>query len=86
MYALKNINMGEELCFNYCSLTESEKEFETAVCLCGTEYCSGRYLQLASDKKHLALMKKYHTFVDRNFILFKAVSKPNITQEDEARL
>lgn len=31
-------------------------------------------------------MKNYHTFVDRNYILFKAISKPNITQEDEARL
>lgn len=86
MYALKNIGYGEELCFNYCSLTESEKEFESAVCLCGTELCTGRYLQLASDKKHLALMKQYHTFVDRNYILFKAVSRSNITEEDEKRL
>jgi len=28
MYALKDIKYGEELCFNYCSLTESEKEYE----------------------------------------------------------
>lgn len=83
MYALKDIKYGEELCFNYCSLTESEKEFEQAVCLCGTEVCQGRYLQLASDKKHLALMKQYHTFVDRNFIFFKACSKPNLSEEDE---
>lgn len=86
MYALKDIKYGEELCFNYCSLTESEKEFEQAVCLCGTEICNGRYLQLASDKKHLALMKKYHTFVDRNYILFKACSEPWLTEEDEERL
>jgi hypothetical protein len=31
------VRFGEELCFNYCSVTESEKEFETAACLCGTE-------------------------------------------------
>lgn len=79
MYALKDIKCGEELCFNYCSLTESEKEFEQAVCLCGTEICNGRYLQLASDKKHLALMKKFHTFVDRNYILFKACSQPRLS-------
>ena len=86
MYSLKDISYGEELCFNYCSLTESEKEFESAVCLCGTEFCTGRYLQLASDKKHLALMKQYHTFVDRNYILYKAVTRPYITEEDEKRL
>ena len=86
MYALKNIRFGEELCFNYCSLTESEKEFEQAVCLCGTEVCQGRYLQLASDKKHQALMKQYHTFVDRNYILFKAVTRPYLEEEDLARL
>ena len=86
MYAIKDVKFGEELCFNYCSLTESEKEFEAAVCLCGTEVCLGRFLQLASDKKHLAIMKQYHTFVDRNYILYKAVTNPQITIEDEKRL
>ncbi len=31
-------------------------------------------------------MKQYHTFVDRNYILFKAVSRAYITEEDEKRL
>ncbi len=44
MFATKDIKFGEELCFNYCSVTESEKEFQSAVCLCGTTECSGRYL------------------------------------------
>lgn len=50
MFAIKDISYGEELCFNYCSvnllyiinylqLTESEKEYDAAVCLCGTEVC-----------------------------------------------
>ena len=39
MFAIKDVGFGEELCFNYCSLTESEKEYESAVCLCGTEVC-----------------------------------------------
>ena len=62
--------------------TESEKEFDSAVCLCGTEMCSGKYLQLANDKKDLTLLKKYHTFVDRNYILWKAIKYPEITEED----
>lgn len=76
MYAIKDIGYGEELCFNYCSLTESEKEYESAICLCGTEVCQGKYLQLANDKKHMAIMKKYHTFVDRNYLLYKACKYP----------
>jgi len=73
MFATKDVRYGEELCFNYCSVTESVEEFETAACLCGTEQCSGRFLQLASDKKSLSTMKKYHNFVDRNAILFQAI-------------
>jgi SET domain-containing protein len=44
MFATKEIKYGEELCFNYCSFTESEKEFEAAACLCGTVNCNGRFL------------------------------------------
>jgi [histone H3]-lysine4 N-trimethyltransferase ATXR3 len=62
-------------------MTESEKEFEAAACLCGTVKCDGRFLQLASDKKFMTVMKKYHTFVDRNYILFEAISQT--TNDDE---
>jgi hypothetical protein len=74
MFASKDIKYGEELCFNYCSFTESEKEWEAAACLCGTVNCNGRFLQFTSDKKFMTVQKKYHTFVDRNHILFQAVS------------
>ena len=87
MFAMKDIKFGEELCFNYCSITESEKEFESATCLCGTEVCSGRYLGLASDKKYLNCMKKYHNFVDRNAVLYLAIQlcepgQEGVTQKD----
>jgi len=41
---------------------------------------------LANDKKHLAVMKKYHTFVDRNYLIYKACTDSVITAEDEKRL
>ena len=47
--------------------------------------CTGKFLQLASDKKNLNIMKKYHTFIDRNYILFKAITE-SIDLEDELRL
>ncbi len=31
-------------------------------------------------------MKQYHTFVDRNYIIYQACTSPNITQDDENRL
>lgn len=33
MFATRNIKYGEELCFDYKSVTESEKEYESAICL-----------------------------------------------------
>jgi len=74
MFTNKEITFGEELCFDYCSFTESEKEFEEAVCLCGTAFCKGKYLNLANDKKNLGIMKNDHTFLDRNYIIYKAIS------------
>lgn len=35
---------GEELTFDYRSVTESEKEYREAICLCGTRSCRGSYL------------------------------------------
>jgi len=55
MFASKDIKYGEELCFNYCSFTESEKEYEAAACLCGTVNCNGRFLQFTSDKKFMTV-------------------------------
>jgi hypothetical protein len=31
-------------------------------------------------------MKLYHTFVDRNFILWKSVTDPDVDEEDRQRL
>jgi len=31
-------------------------------------------------------MKNYHTFIDRNYLIFKAIKHPNLTKEDRDRL
>lgn len=84
MFAIKDVSYGEELSFNYCSVTESEKEFESACCLCGTMDCTGRFLMLASDKKFLQIMRKYHNFVDRNVLLFMAIKQAQVHGLTEA--
>ena len=50
MFASRNINFGEELTFDYCSYTDSEKELKNALCLCGNTHCKGNYL--GYSKKH----------------------------------
>ena len=52
--------------------------------------CQGRFLNLAIAQKNQGLMKEYHTFVDRNLILYNAVVAFNeggegITLEDQKR-
>jgi SET domain-containing protein len=82
MFAIRDIKFGEELTFDYNSVTESEKEFEQALCLCGTSMCQGRFLQLSSSKKYQNVIKTYHTFVDRNFLIWKASTDYSLSKED----
>lgn len=74
MYAIKDIEFGEELTFDYNSVTESEEEWRSAVCLCGTSFCRGSFLGYSSFKNHELVLQADHKFLERNFILYKAVA------------
>lgn len=50
LYTLREVVEGEELTFDYNSVTESEKEFQVAICLCGTRHCRGSFLTYAGSK------------------------------------
>jgi hypothetical protein len=50
VFTLRQIKNGEELTYDYSSVTESEKEFKAAVCLCGTSACRGSFLYFAGSK------------------------------------
>jgi SET domain-containing protein len=39
LYTVRHVHEGEELTFDYSSVTESEKEFRDAICLCSTRNC-----------------------------------------------
>lgn len=62
VFTLRQIRDGEELTFDYSSVTESEKEFKAAVCLCGTTACRGSFLYFAGSK---AFMQVHLDFVFR---------------------
>lgn len=44
LYTLRHVHPGEELTFDYAGVTDFEKEFRSAICLCGTRHCRGSYL------------------------------------------
>ena len=83
MFATRDIQYGEELTFDYKSVTESEKEYESAICLWGSFKCLGRFLGLSHSKKFTAIMKQSHTFLDRNYLIWYACKYPMITDEDQ---
>ncbi|PPS10861.1 hypothetical protein GOBAR_AA09790 [Gossypium barbadense] len=49
IYALRAIRYGEEITFDYNSVTESKEEYEASVCLCGSQVCRGSYLNLTGE-------------------------------------
>ena len=79
VYASKDIKYGEELCFNYNSVTENEQEWQEAICLCGTQHCNGQYLMYAGTQLYTEVMKKKHHFLHRVANLFNACCNPNDT-------
>ena len=72
MFATKNISFGEELTFDYNSVTEKEKEFKDAICLCSEFSCRGHYLILSKSIVLTDVLDLYHNFLHRNAILLYA--------------
>ncbi|KAG7667610.1 hypothetical protein Ndes2437B_g07622 [Nannochloris sp. 'desiccata'] len=85
LYTLRHVHEGEELTFDYSSVTESEKEFRDAICLCGTHMCRGSYLYFTGSRAFMQVMLQKHTMLHRNVILCRAGIEP-VTQADKVRL
>ena len=98
LYAIDTIEPNEELTFDYCSFTESQKEYEESVCLCGTQICRGHYLHFYKKQSktfieemkqkngdRFLLDKKEEPFFAFNYILLFQLSEV-FTMEDKQRL
>jgi hypothetical protein len=85
LYTLRHVHEGEELTFDYSSVTESEKEFRDAICLCGTHMCRGSYLYFTGSRAFMQVMTQKHNMLHRNAILCRAGIEP-LTQVDKDRL
>ncbi|KAL4444781.1 hypothetical protein ABPG74_015989 [Tetrahymena malaccensis] len=83
MFALKSIEYGEELAFDYSAVTESKNEHKQSTCLCGTQRCRGKYIELNNNnqKEYNYILDKIHCFLKRNSDLLRSGSEP-FTEED----
>ena len=51
MRAMRNIEKGEELTIDYNCVTDSMREYQAAICLCGAHDCRGSFLYVTSGEK-----------------------------------
>lgn len=79
MYALEDIEYGQELTFDYHSVTESAEEHYRAVCLCASPQCRGYYLSLGKTSQALS---EDHGFLHRIACVLRS-SCEALTAEDE---
>lgn len=85
MRTTRFVHEGEELTFDYASVTESEREFHEAICLCSTSSCRGSYLYFTGARAFQSVISAHHGFLRRQALLLRATSLP-LNEEDAVRL
>jgi len=83
MYTSRDVRFGEELCWDYACITESQKEYQAAVCLCGTSQCRGSFLYYAGTGAFAEILNRRHGFLERNALLARAVTEPLLDSDCE---
>ncbi|KAH6780543.1 hypothetical protein C2S52_011780 [Perilla frutescens var. hirtella] len=82
IYSVRPIAYGEEITFDYNSVTESKEEYEASVCLCGNQVCRGSYLNLTGEGAFQKVLKEHHGILDRHRLLLEACELNSVSEED----
>ncbi|KAL5976100.1 hypothetical protein ACLOJK_020430 [Asimina triloba] len=82
IYAVRPIQYGEEITFDYNSVTESKEEYEKSVCLCGSQVCRGSYLNLVGEGAFQKVLKECHGILDRHQLMLEACELNYVSEED----
>ncbi|XP_055823205.1 histone-lysine N-methyltransferase ATXR3 [Solanum dulcamara] len=82
IYSVRPIAYGEEVTFDYNSVTESKEEYEASVCLCGSQVCRGSYLNLTGEGAFLKVLQEYHGLLDRHQLMLEACELNSVSEED----
>ncbi|XVF66941.1 hypothetical protein PTKIN_Ptkin10aG0080500 [Pterospermum kingtungense] len=86
IYALRAIRYGEEITFDYNSVTESKEEYEASVCLCGSQVCRGSYLNLTGESAFQKVLKECHGILKRKQLMLEACELNSVCEEDYLEL
>ncbi|XP_047319808.1 histone-lysine N-methyltransferase ATXR3-like isoform X2 [Impatiens glandulifera] len=82
IYTVRPIEYGEEVTFDYNSVTESKEEYEASVCLCGSRVCRGSYLNLTGEGAFQKILEEWHGILDCHYLMLEACELNAVTQED----
>ncbi|KAK7257506.1 hypothetical protein RIF29_31531 [Crotalaria pallida] len=82
IYSVRKIQHGEEITFDYNSVTESKEEYEASVCLCGSQVCRGSYLNLTGEGAFDKVLKEWHGILDRHYLMLEACELNSVSEED----
>ncbi|TKY48777.1 Histone-lysine N-methyltransferase ATXR3 [Spatholobus suberectus] len=82
IYSVRKIQHGEEITFDYNSVTESKDEYEASVCLCGSQVCRGSYLNLTGEGAFQKVLKDAHGILDRHYLMLEACELNSVSEED----
>ncbi|CAM8985479.1 unnamed protein product [Rhodiola kirilowii] len=82
IYAVREIQYGEEISFDYNSVTESKEEYEVSVCLCGSQVCRGSYLNLTGEGAFEMVLEEWHGILDRHKLIIQACELNSVSEKD----
>ncbi|KAM4103737.1 hypothetical protein ACJW30_06G100700 [Castanea mollissima] len=82
IYSVRKIQYGEEITFDYNSVTESKEEYEASVCLCGSQVCRGSYLNLTGEGAFQKVLEEWHGILDRHHLMLEACELNSVSEED----
>ncbi|XP_030546348.1 histone-lysine N-methyltransferase ATXR3 [Rhodamnia argentea] len=82
IYSVRKIQYGEEITFDYNSVTESKEEYEASVCLCGSQVCRGSYLNLTGEGAFQKVLEEWHGILDRHQLMIESCEVNSVSEED----
>ncbi|KAF7805830.1 putative histone-lysine N-methyltransferase ATXR3 [Senna tora] len=82
IYTVRKVQLGEEITFDYNSVTESKEEYEASVCLCGSQVCRGSYLNLTGEGAFQKVLEEWHGILDCHYLMLEACELNSVSEED----
>ena len=83
MTTLRELEIGEELTFNYNASTDSLQEYRSAVCLCGYGNCRGSFLHFATADWYQQVLNRNFPIASRVANIVRGSTKQVMSEEDD---